>query len=69
MDARLVAGRLAAVRERIGAACGRAGRDQEAVRLVTVTKQVPLPLVLAAVRAGAVDLGDNRVLEAMARQY
>ncbi|MBK9473802.1 MAG: YggS family pyridoxal phosphate-dependent enzyme [bacterium] len=68
MDARLVAGRLAAVRERIGAACGRAGRDRGAVRLVTVTKQVPLPLVLAAVRAGAVDLGENRVLEAMARQ-
>ncbi|MBK6734790.1 MAG: YggS family pyridoxal phosphate-dependent enzyme [bacterium] len=68
MDARLVAGRLAAVRERIGAACGRAGRDRGAVRLVTVTKQVPLPLVLAAVRAGAVDLGENRVREAMARQ-
>lgn len=68
MDSRPVAGRLAAVRERIAAACGRAGRDPASVRLVTVTKQVPLPLVVEAVRAGALDLGENRVFDALARQ-
>lgn len=68
MDSRPVAGRLAAVRERIAAACGRAGRDPAGVRLVAVTKQVPLPLVVAAVRAGALDLGENRVFDALARQ-
>lgn len=68
MDARLVAGRLAAVRERIAAACGRAGRDPGDVRLVAVTKQVPLPLVIEAVAAGARDLGENRVFDALARQ-
>lgn len=68
MDSRPVAGRLAAVRERIAAACGRAGRDQASVALVAVTKQVPLPLVAAAVRAGAADLGENRVFDALARQ-
>lgn len=68
MDSRPVAGRLAAVRERIAAACGRAGRDPASVALVAVTKQVPLPLVAAAVRAGASDLGENRVFDALARQ-
>ncbi|MBK8165722.1 MAG: YggS family pyridoxal phosphate-dependent enzyme [bacterium] len=68
MDPRPVAGRLAAVRERIAVACGRAGRDPASVVLVAVTKQVPLPLVAAAVRAGAADLGENRVFDALARQ-
>ena len=68
MEPRPVAGRLAAVRERIAAACGRAGRDPGDVRLVAVTKQVPLPLVIEAVAAGARDLGENRVFDALARQ-
>lgn len=68
MESRPVAGRLAAVRERIAAACGRAGRDPAGVLLVAVTKQVPLPMVVEAVRAGAVDLGENRVFDALARQ-
>lgn len=68
MDARPVAGRLAAVRARIAAACDRAGRDPATVALVAVTKQVPLPLVIDAIRAGARDLGENRVLDALARQ-
>ena len=68
MESRPVAGRLAAVRERIAAACGRAGRDAGGVRLVAVTKQVPLPLVVEAVAAGARDLGENRVFDALARQ-
>ncbi|MEW6777887.1 MAG: YggS family pyridoxal phosphate-dependent enzyme, partial [Bdellovibrionota bacterium] len=36
-----VAGRLAAIQERIAAACGKAGRDPKSVRLVAVTKTQP----------------------------
>lgn len=68
MDSRPGAGRLVAVRERIAAACERAGRDPAGVLLVAVTKLVPLPLVVEAVRAGARDLGENRVFDALARQ-
>ncbi len=68
MMARPVAGRLTAVRERIAAACRNAGRPEDSVRLVAVTKYVPLPLVVEAVLAGARDLGENRVFDALARQ-
>jgi len=63
-----VAGRLAAVRERIAAACRRAGRDPAAVTLVAVSKRIPLDLVVAACRAGQWDLGENRVQDALPRQ-
>lgn len=68
MDSRPVAGRLEAVRERIAGACARAGRPDGAVRLVAVTKYVPLPLVAEACVAGQRDLGENRVSEALARR-
>jgi len=68
MDVRPTAGRLAAVRRRIAAACERAGRSADDVLLVAVTKQVPLPLVVEACRAGARDLGENRVFDALVRQ-
>ncbi len=68
MDPRPVAGRLAAIRERIAGACARAGRDPGDVLLVAVTKYVPLPLVLEACLAGQRDLGENRVSDALARQ-
>lgn len=68
METRPTAGRLAAVRARIAAACERAGRRPDEVRLVAVTKQVALPLVVEAFRAGARDFGENRVFDALARQ-
>jgi pyridoxal phosphate enzyme (YggS family) len=68
MDVRPTAGRLDAVRRRIAAACERAGRAADDVLLVVVTKQVPLPLVVEACRAGAQDLGENRVFDALVRQ-
>jgi len=63
-----VADRLAQVRERITAACVRAGRPESSVRLVAVSKRIDLPLVVQACRAGQWDLGENRVQEALARQ-
>jgi pyridoxal phosphate enzyme (YggS family) len=58
-----IADRAAEVRERIAAACARAGRDPAGVTLVAVTKTHPPEVVRAAVAAGLRDLGENRVQE------
>lgn len=62
-----VAGRLAEVRQRVADAAGRVGRAPSAVRIVVVTKGVPLPVVQAALDAGASDLGENRAQELLAK--
>ena len=51
------------VLERIADACRRVGRDPATVRLVAVTKTVPVERVRAAVAAGLTDFGENRVQE------
>ncbi|MEN8007223.1 MAG: YggS family pyridoxal phosphate-dependent enzyme [Candidatus Krumholzibacteriota bacterium] len=63
-----VAANLDGVRERIAGACARAGRPGNSVRLVAVSKKIPLPLMVAACRAGQWDLGENRIPEAVERQ-
>lgn len=55
--------RYRAVRERIEAACGRAGRDPAEVRVIGVTKTKPAAVVRAAARAGMADFGENYVQE------
>jgi pyridoxal phosphate enzyme (YggS family) len=55
--------RLAEVRDRIAAACARAGRNPDEVGLVAVTKTHPAPAVDAALMAGLGDIGENRVQE------
>ncbi|MDQ1489805.1 MAG: dependent protein [Actinomycetota bacterium] len=62
-----VAGRLAAVRERLAGAAARAGRAASGVRLVVVTKGVPAPVMQAAIDAGATELGENRAQELLAK--
>jgi pyridoxal phosphate enzyme (YggS family) len=62
-----IAERAARVRERIAAACARAGRDPASVTLVAVTKTHPPALVRAALGAGLVDFGENRVQELVAK--
>ncbi len=52
---------LAAVRERIARAAGRAGRDPSGVRLVAITKTAPPDLAAALVGLGVEDLGESRV--------
>lgn len=59
-----VRARLQAVRERIRSACERVGRDPSGVRVVGVTKGFGPEVAAAAVRAGLLDLGENRVQEA-----
>ena len=55
---------IAAVSGRIEAACARAGRRRDDVRLVAVSKTFPAEAVDAAILAGMTDLGENRVQEA-----
>jgi pyridoxal phosphate enzyme (YggS family) len=57
--------RLADVRARMAAAATRAGRRAEDVRLIAVSKTFGLDHVRAAVAAGQLDFGENRVQEAL----
>jgi pyridoxal phosphate enzyme (YggS family) len=54
---------LAAVRDRMAAACARAGRPVDAVRLVAVTKYVDAETARLVVEAGCPDLGESRPQE------
>ncbi|MBR7828593.1 YggS family pyridoxal phosphate-dependent enzyme [Actinospica sp. MGRD01-02] len=62
-----IAANLAAVRERIAAACAAAGRGAEEVTLVAVTKFRPASDVLELLRLGQRVLGENRDQEASAK--
>jgi pyridoxal phosphate enzyme (YggS family) len=55
---------LRSVRERVAAACERAGRSPNEVTLVGVSKTFPATLVVEACRAGLTDIGESRVQEA-----
>ena len=59
-----VAARVAAVRERVAAACARAGRAVGEVTLVAAAKGQPIERLRAAVAAGVRHFGENRVQEA-----
>ena len=54
---------LPEVRDRIAGAAREAGRDPASVRLVAVTKGHPVAALEAALDAGLIDLGENRVEE------
>lgn len=56
-------GRLEEVRGRIAAAARRASRSPDEVTLVAVTKSFPADVVVAALDAGATDIGENRAQE------
>lgn len=62
-----IAARLAAVRRRVAAAALRSGRLPGDVSLVAVSKTVPATAVLAAVAAGQLVFGENRVQEALGK--
>ena len=55
---------IADVEARVAAACERAGRTRDSVRLVAVTKTFPAADVDHAIAAGMTDVGENRVQEA-----
>jgi pyridoxal phosphate enzyme (YggS family) len=60
--------RVEQVRDRIAAACARAGRDPAEVTLVAVSKTFPASAVLEAMDAGVTDFGENYVQEALQKQ-
>ncbi|MEM1418503.1 MAG: YggS family pyridoxal phosphate-dependent enzyme, partial [Myxococcota bacterium] len=62
-----MAGRLAAVRARIAAACERAGRDPASVELVAVSKRQDEAKIRAAYAAGQRSFGENYVQELVAK--
>lgn len=67
MSAVGTAERLAEVRERIGSAARRAGRDPASVTLVAVSKTVEVPVIREALEAGQRDLGENRAQELLGK--
>ena len=62
-----IADNLRRVQDRIAAAAARAGRDPSAVTLVAVSKTNPVEAVLAALAAGQLHFGENRVQEAQSK--
>ncbi|OZC03045.1 YggS family pyridoxal phosphate-dependent enzyme [Rubricoccus marinus] len=62
-DPHTLSDRLAFIRDRIGDACARAGRDPSEVTLIAVTKTHGLDVLRDALGAGLTDLGENRVGE------
>ena len=59
---------LERVRERIAAAARAEGRDPSEIRLICVTKGIPVDRIREAVAAGVREIGENRVQEAREKQ-
>ncbi|MBI4764416.1 MAG: YggS family pyridoxal phosphate-dependent enzyme [Deltaproteobacteria bacterium] len=55
---------IAEVEERISAACLRAGRKREEIRLIAVTKTVPVERIQTALQEGLTYFGENYIQEA-----
>ncbi|MCS7081089.1 MAG: YggS family pyridoxal phosphate-dependent enzyme [Chloracidobacterium sp.] len=62
-----IADNVAAVRERIAAASARAGRAPEQITLIAVSKTQPVTAIQAAADCGILDIGENRVQEALTK--
>ena len=59
-----IAANLRRLRERVDAACRRAGRTPDGVAIIGISKGSPVAAVVAAWQAGLRDIGENRVQEA-----
>lgn len=66
-DTATLAGRLAAVRARIAAACAQAGRDPADVTLLPVSKTFDADVVREAIGLGLRRFGENKVQEIQAK--
>jgi len=64
---KLIGANLAALHQRIDAACARAGRAPQSVTLLAVGKAQPAAALLAAAEAGQRDFAENYVQEALAK--
>ena len=56
------------IRERVDAACLRAGRKPEEVTLIAVSKTKPAEMIQQVYHAGARDFGENRVQELLEKE-
>jgi PLP dependent protein len=62
-----IRGRIDVVRQRIQAACHTSGRVSDEVRLIAVTKRVPIKRIWQAAALGLTDFGENYMQEAKAK--
>ena len=67
-DFQQIAEQYAAIRDRVKEACRRAGRNENDVTLIGVTKTVDAPLINAALDAGLSAIGENRVQEYLGKK-
>ncbi|HXE42774.1 MAG TPA: YggS family pyridoxal phosphate-dependent enzyme, partial [Candidatus Baltobacteraceae bacterium] len=58
---------LNSIQQRIRAACQRAGRDENSVMLLAVSKTHPAEMIQEAVRAGQTFFGESKIQEAKAK--
>lgn len=63
----MIADNIERVRERIARAATKAGVDATSIRLVAVSKMMPVERIEAAIAAGITEIGENRVQEARAK--
>jgi pyridoxal phosphate enzyme (YggS family) len=56
------------VRQRIERAAARCGRDPASIRLIAVTKTVPVEAIREAVECGVRDIGENRLQESLPKR-
>ncbi len=62
-----IAENLSLIRRRIAAACAKSNRNPLEIKLVAVSKNKPVEMVLEAIEAGITCFGENRVQEAQAK--
>lgn len=62
-----ISDRIAAIHERMNAACTRAGRDAASVELLAVSKTFPAEAIREAFEAGQLLFGENKVQEVLAK--
>ncbi len=62
-----IANKIDQVRTRIAAACEKASRDPDTVRLLAVSKTKPVSMIEAAISAGQNDFGENYLQESRAK--
>lgn len=68
-EADLIAQRISLIRRRIHQAATRVGRDPESVRLIAATKSVSIDRMCTAIKAGVLDMGENKLQEALPKVH
>ncbi len=60
-----IAANLKNIRQRIASAAQKSGRTSQDIKLIAVTKTIPVETIEQAIQAGVTDIGENRVQEAI----